>query len=167
MDDVELLIEWENGQRNVCLQKDLLPRIETGSNATWVYDTDWNCQIKLIIDDENIIVIWDKDQKENTLSLADLCVRAEEKEVYWRYDRSWKGTQKASLSSSGVSDGSKAIRYQTRRRKDINLLTDYDTSDEDETSNASSVNEESANELTLSSSDSESDDMPLGLLRVR
>ena len=77
MDDVELLIEWENGQRNVCLQKDLLPRIETGSNATWVYDTDWNCQIKLIIDDENIIVIWDKDQKENTLSLADLCVRAE------------------------------------------------------------------------------------------
>ena len=165
MDEVDLLIEWENGQRNVCSQKDLLPRIETGSHATWVYDTDWFCQIKVVIDDENIIVTWDKDLKENTLSLADLCIRVEEKEVYWRYDRSWKGTQQAALSSAVVSGSSQAIRYQTRRRKDVNLLTDYDTSEDEACSDGSSASDESAKESILAS-DSE-EDVPLVLLRGR
>ena len=165
MDDVDLLIEWENGQRNVCSQKDLLPSIETGSHATWVYDTDWYCQIKVVIDDENIIVTWDKDLKENTLSLADLCIRVEEKEVYWRYDRSWKGTQQAALSSAVVSGSSQAIRYQTRRRKDVNLLTDYDTSEDEACSDGSSASDESTNESILASNSEE--DVPLVLLRGR
>ena len=48
----------------------------------WIHDLSWECVIKNIEDDQNILVSWVADEKENLLSLADLCTTSLENNIF-------------------------------------------------------------------------------------
>ena len=126
---MDLVVEWEDGSFNKVCQQDLLPTTEKGSKALWIHNLSWECVIKNVEDDQNILVSWVADGKENLLSLADFCAtRVENVRNFWRYDRKWKGTnrQKQNISSRGSDIG---IRHEVRKKKVVNLVTQYDDSD--------------------------------------
>ncbi len=158
MDGADFLVTWDNGENHIVSQTHLLPDIQNGSIVSYVPDISWICKIIHLIDDENIVVRWHKDKKKNTLSLTDICVTESAKNVYWRYDRSWKGTATLmKTSTEGGSVGNSGIQYQKRRRNNVMLVTDYDASDGEESATGSEL-ESNGDELRLSELESDSEE---------
>ena len=52
----------------------------------------WECVIKNVEDDQNILVTWVADGKENRLNLADLCATSLKYIIFFQYDKTCKRT---------------------------------------------------------------------------